>query len=159
MGFIAMLVFQLAGALILMINSLNGSREAVIRNCFPGSNIVERDDDDNCVLPKEDLRSSALKIYLNITAFLDLVIGYCIAAFSPCATYSTMYTVFIVLVGTVLTIIAEYSVSMIVACIQYREDMKIAYSELEKHGVETAMTDKEIDAIINGSISDGKHQR
>lgn len=105
MGFIAMLVFQLAGALILMINSLNGSKEAVIRNCFPGSNIVERDDDDNCVLPKEDLRNSALKIYLNITAFFDLVIGYCIAAFSPCATYSMMYTVFIVLVGTVLTML------------------------------------------------------
>ena len=47
MLFVGMLVFQLAGALILLLNSINGSKEAVIKNCFPGSNIVERDDDDN----------------------------------------------------------------------------------------------------------------
>ena len=68
--FEGMLVFQLAGALILLLNSINGSNEVVIKNCFSGSNMVERDDNDICTIPKEKLRNSAHKIYLNIVAFL-----------------------------------------------------------------------------------------
>ena len=36
MIFIAMLVFQLAGALILLLKCCIGSKKAVIRSCFPG---------------------------------------------------------------------------------------------------------------------------
>lgn len=69
MAFIAMLALQVAGALVLLLNNINGSREAVIRSCFPGSNIVKRDNDNNCVLPCEKLQRSAHAIYLNIVAF------------------------------------------------------------------------------------------
>ena len=52
MLFVGMLSFQLAGALILLLNGLKGTEDAVIKNCFPGSNIVERDEHDNCTIPK-----------------------------------------------------------------------------------------------------------
>ena len=60
--FEGMLVFQLAGALILLLNSINGSNEAVIKNCFSGSNMADRDDNNICTIPKEKLRNSAHKI-------------------------------------------------------------------------------------------------
>ena len=154
MLFVGMLVFQLAGALILLLNSINGSKEAVIKNCFPGSNIVERDDDDNRVLPHEHLRNGAHKIYLNIIAFLDLVIGYGIAAFSPCTTYQTLHTVVMVLGGSILLTLMEYGASKWIARIKYRVDLTIAYSELEKHGVETTATGKEMDEMLNDVFKD-----
>ena len=163
MLFVGMLVFQLAGALILLINSINGSKGAVIKNCFPGSNIVERDDYDNCVLPKENLRNSAHRIHLNIIAFFDLVIGYGIAAFSigygiaafsPCAAYPTICTVIMVLGVAILLSLIEYVISRLVACIKYRGDLIVAYRELEKHGVETITTNKEITEMINSVFKD-----
>ena len=81
--FISMLVFQLSGALLLLLNCIKSGKESVIKNCFPGSNVVERDENNNCKIPKEKLQESAHKIYLNIVAFVDLVIGYLFAAFSP----------------------------------------------------------------------------
>ena len=148
MLFEGMLVFQLAGALILLMNSINGSKSAVIKNCFPGSNVVERDDDNNCVLSKWDLRISAHKIYLNITAFFDLVVGYGIAAFSPTAADSTVYTVVAVLGGAILLTSMEYGACKLFAYLKYKDDLIIAYSELEKHGVETTMTGKEVDEML-----------
>ena len=48
MIFIAMLALQLAGALILLLNCCIGSKKAVIRSCFPGSNIVQPDGNNEC---------------------------------------------------------------------------------------------------------------
>lgn len=83
--FISMLVFQLSGALLLLLNCIKSGKKSVIGNCFPGSNVVERDENNNCKIPKEKLQESAHKIYLNIVAFVDLVIGYLFAVFSPTA--------------------------------------------------------------------------
>ena len=76
MLFIGMLAFQLAGAVILLLNCCKGNKKAVIKNCFPGSNVVERDNNNNCTIPKEKLQESAHKIYLNIVAFGDEKVPY-----------------------------------------------------------------------------------
>lgn len=86
MLFVGMLVFQLSGALILLLNSVKCSKERIIKNCFPGSNFVERDENNNCKIEKEKLQKSAHNTYLNMTAFVDLVIGYILAVFSPTST-------------------------------------------------------------------------
>lgn len=151
MLFIGMLAFQLAGALILLLNCCKGNKAAVIKNCFPGSNTVERDENNNCTIPKEMLQESAHKIYLNIVAFGDLVIGYAIAAFSPVAVYFTCYTVLGVAGATLLLLIVEYYFSRWIARIIYPKDEEVPYSELEKNGVDTEITTAEIDAICNGT--------
>ena len=47
------IAFQLAGALILLMWSIRGARKiAIIERCFPGSNIVERDEENNCTIEK-----------------------------------------------------------------------------------------------------------
>lgn len=151
MLFICMLALQLAGALLLLLNCSKGSRKAVIKNCFPGSNIVERDENNNCIIPKEKLQESAHKIYLNIVAFADLVMGYIIAAFSPIATYATCNTVIGVAVITVVLLVAEFYFSRLVSHFVYPKDEEVPYSELEENDVDTVPTIAEIDAIVYGT--------
>ena len=62
MLFIGMLAFQVSGALLLLLNCIKGGKKSVIKNCFPGSNVVERDEKNNCKIPKEKLQESAHKI-------------------------------------------------------------------------------------------------
>lgn len=152
--FEGMLIFQLAGALILLLNSINGSNEVVIKNCFSGSNMVERDDNDICTIPKEKLRNSAHKIYLNIVAFLDLVIGYGIAAFSPSPTTSTLCTFAIVLAGSFTLMVMEYFLSKWGAWAKYPVDELVPYSKLKKHGVDTNITGKELDEMLSDIFRD-----
>lgn len=90
MLYIMMLIFQLVGALILLFNTVNGSKEKVISNCFLGNNCVIPNNDDNCVITKDQLIRSANQIFLNITAFADLLIGYFVAALSPTAVDKKM---------------------------------------------------------------------
>ena len=149
MLFVCMLAFQLAGALILLLNVVKGNKNAVIKNCFPGSNIADRDDDNNCVIPKDKLQGSAHAIYLNIVAFADLVVGYLIAAFSSVATYETCHTVLGVVGGTVVLLLVEYYVSLLIAKLVYAQDIIKPYSELEGYGVDTNITNKEIDDMFN----------
>lgn len=147
-----MLVLQLAGALLLLLNCSKGSKKAVIKNCFPGSNIAVRDKDNNCAIPKEKLQESAHKIYLNIVAFADLVVGYIIASFSPVAEYSTCCTIIGVVASTIVLLIIEFYFSRIAAHLVFSKDEIIPHSELEKNGVDTEITVAEIDAICNGTV-------
>ena len=133
----------------MLLNVVKGNKNAVIKNCFPGSNIADRDDDNNCVIPKDKLQGSAHAIYLNIVAFADLVVGYLIAAFSPVAIYETCYTVLGVVGGTVVLLLAEYYLSLLIAKLVYAQDIIKPYSELEEYGVDTNITNKEIDDMFN----------
>lgn len=150
MWYICMLSTQLAGALLLLLNCVRGGKKEVIKNCFPGSNIVGRDENDNCVIPKERLQESAHKIYLNIVAFADLVAGYAIAAFNPSATLKTFYTVIGTVGLTILFLIAEFYFSRVAARIFYSGNEIVPYHELEKNGVDTIITEKEFEEMWDG---------
>lgn len=149
MFFIAMLVFQLAGALILLLNCCIGSRKAVIRSCFPGSNIVQPDGNNECIIPKDKLRASAHKIYLNMAAFLDLVIGYLLAAFSPESSFSQFVTIVSVVVITAILLLAEFFGSKGLAAVNYSKDIKLPYSELKEEGVDTTMPPEKMDEALH----------
>ena len=149
MIFIAMLVFQLAGALILLLNCCIGSRKAVIRSCFPGSNIVQPDGNNECIIPKDKLRASAHKIYLNMAAFLDLVIGYLLAAFSPESSFSQFVTIVSVVVVTLILLVVEYFGSKKLAAVIYAEDIKLPYSELKKNDVDAFASDQDVNEMLD----------
>lgn len=147
MLYIFMLATQLTGALILLLNSLKCGKKAVIKNCFPGSNVVERDENNNCVIPKEKLQKSAHEIYLNIVAFADLVIGYVLSAVAPDSTSEC--AVFGVLVVTAVLLTVEYNGSRCVACAVYAKDEKVPYSDLEKNEVDTVLTGSDCEEMWN----------
>ena len=144
--FISMLVFQLSGALLLLLNCIKSGKDAVIKNCFPGSNIVERDENNNCKIPREKLQESAHKIYLNIVAFVDLVIGYLFAVFSPTADVQIELVLVEVIVATVILLMLEYYISRFCAKRIYAKDISIPFDELD--GVDTTVTEQEIEDLF-----------
>ena len=144
--FISMLVFQLSGALLLLLNCIKSGKESVIKNCFPGSNVVERDENNNCKIPKEKLQESAHKIYLNIVAFVDLVIGYLFAAFSPTADVQIELVLVKVIVTTVILLVLEYYFICLFAKRIYAKDISVPFDELE--GVDTTVTKQEIEDLF-----------
>lgn len=147
MLFVGMLVFQLSGALILLLNSVKCSKERIIKNCFPGSNFVERDENDNCKIEKEKLQKSAHNTYLNMIAFVDLVVGYVLAVFSPTSTTEICLVLLKVIVLTCILLFAEYKLTLFCAKIKYANDMVIPFKNLD--GVDTVITEKEIEDSFN----------
>ena len=144
--FICMLVFQLSGALLLLLNCIKSGKESVIKNCCPGSNVVERDENNNCKIPREKLQESAQKIYVNVVAFMDLVIGYLLAAFSPTTDVQIGLILVEVIVATTLLLMLEYYSSRFCAKKIYAKDISVSYDELD--GVDTFITKQEIDDMF-----------
>ena len=144
--FICMLVFQLSGALLLLLNCIKSGKESVIKNCFPGSNVVERDENNNCKIPREKLQESAQKIYVNVVAFMDLVIGYLLAAFSPTTDVQIGLILVEVIVATTLLLMLEYYSSRFCAKKIYAKDISVSYDELD--GVDTFITKQESDDMF-----------
>lgn len=147
MLFVGMLVFQLSGALILLLNSIKCRKETIIKNCFPGSNVVERDKNNNCKIEKEKLQKSAHNTYLNMIAFVDLVVGYILAVFSPTSTTEICLVLLEVILFTCILLGAECFLSLICAKNIYANDLVIPFKNLD--GVDTVITNKEIDRILN----------
>lgn len=120
--------------------------EEVIKNCFQGSNVIECDENNNCRIPKEKLQKSAHKIYMNIVAFVDLVIGYSFAVFSPNSDAKIKWILTKVFVFTFSLPILEYYFSLFYARRKYKEDIITLVDKLEE--VDTIVTTKEIDGMF-----------
>lgn len=145
--FVFMLAFQLSGALLLLLNSVKSGKASVIKHCFPGSNVVERDENNNCKVPREKLQKSAHEIYLNIVAFLYLFIGYLFAAFSPTTGVRIGLVTVKMIALTFALLVFGYYFSRFCAKRIYSEDISIPYDKLE--GVDTNITNQEIDDICD----------
>ena len=140
---------QLSGAVILLLWCLKGaSKEQVVRKYFPGSNTVKRDDEDNCKLSKEKLQLITSEVYVNASAFIDLILGYLIAYFVK-DTYSPGIAVVLTVILTSALIVFERLIARKLAEKKYSHDLVIPYSYLEKYGVDTFITNKEIDDMLN----------
>ena len=148
---------QLAGAVILLLWCLKGaSKEQIVLKYFPGSNTVKCDDEDNCILRKEKLQSITSEVYVNALAFVDLIIGYLSAYFVKDTFIPIVAVALTVLITTVL-IVCEYVIARKFAAYKYPADMIIPYSYLEKYGVDTFATDKEVNDMLNEVFGSNKH--
>ena len=68
--------FSASWAIILLLRCLKGEkRKYHFNRYFPGGNVIERDDENNCALRKDKLRMVSREVYINIIAFCDLIIG------------------------------------------------------------------------------------
>lgn len=146
--------FQLAGAIILLLWCLKGAKkENIIKRYFPGSNVIERDDDNNCVLHKDKLRMVSREVYINIIAFCDLIIGYGLSFYASQSERKLTALMISMAITTVL-LAFEYLVTHIVSIMVFKEDLIKKYDELEKYDVDTIITNKEIEDIFNEVMND-----
>ena len=141
--------FQLAGAIILLLWCLKGAKkENIIKRYFPGSNVIERDDDNNCVLHKDKLRMVSKEVYINIIAFCDLIVGYGLSFYASQSNNKTVAFIISMMITTILLVV-EYAIAHLVSVLRYKEDLIEKYEVLKKHGVDTVSTNKEIEDMFN----------
>lgn len=142
------IALQVSGAIILLLWSVNGAKkEKIIEKYFPGSNVAPRDNENNCVLKKEKLQKISKEAYLNILAFIDIVIGYALAFFISSkndATNTFLSTIII----TLIVLVAENILASILSKIFYRKDEIVPYSILENNDVDTIITTEELEKMF-----------
>lgn len=122
--------------------------------CFPGSNIISRDENNNCVIKKELLQQKTKAIFLNAYSFICLTIGYLLSVFDGDKTRNCWISLVIVLAMTLLMILLGYWFAIIFSKTMYKKDMEVPYKELQKLGVDTYITDKEIIDMINSTFEE-----
>lgn len=142
--------FQISGAIILLLWSLRGIKANVLDLYFSDSNVIERDNNDMCVLAKEKLQKKLQTIFQNIFAFADLIVGYSLALFAQ-SLFESYKTFVITEVLTVIIIVAEYFASIIIAKVKYPKDVSMSFAEIQKYkpDVSTFTTNKEVDDMFN----------
>ncbi len=103
--------FQLAGALLLLLWCIGKCDANVVKGCFnnhPTPLRLEMDERGYyTMVAKEDLQESAKNVYLNITTFADLAIGYALAIFVTNVTISRWLVLTFVAVLVVILLLAE----------------------------------------------------
>lgn len=118
--------FQVAGAIILLLWSFKNCDEK-IRNmaasdesqwgCFDATGVYD-------VLDKEKLQESARTLYKNITAFINLVIGYGLAIFMEDVAVSGIWMLTYVVLAVIVILFVESIIISIIAIKNYPESIK-----------------------------------
>jgi len=142
--------FQLAGAIILLMWCFKGAtEEEIIRRYFPGSNIIERDKNNCGTLKKEKLQSVAYVAYINVVAFVNLIIGYMVAFFPSGISNNILFSIIATSIFTVVIIYIERKIVKKFSEFKYPNDVKVPFDDLKKAGVETIISFDEIDMIAD----------
>ena len=141
------MAFQLAGALLLLLGSFSKTKEYVIDSYYPTDAISRPDDANMCQMRKEKVQIIIRNLYLNRCAFGDLCIGYLLAVFAE-KVYCDSVTLFGVIGATVLITWGEWWISSILAGRNAQEPMEVSSEELERRGVPSIATHKEVEEML-----------
>ena len=143
------IAFQVAGAIILLLWCLKGAKlESIIEKYFPGSNIAKRDDENNCVLEKEKLRKISKDIYINIFAFINLIVGYGLSFYAVSNESKTKALIVTILI-TFIIIGVEYLLSHLISICRFKDNLTVNYDKLKQFDVDTDITNKELEDMFS----------
>ena len=145
--YILSLAFQIAGAILLIIKYWGNTKQRIIDEYFPGSNLAKRDENNNTKLEKEKVQKCAQGIYDNRAAFLFIAIGYVFSIFGESQGKCRFCILLYVFVFTTLIISTEKCISIMISKLIYKYDIIIPYSEIENIA-DTDVTQKEIDELF-----------
>ena len=146
-SYVLSLAFQVAGAVLLIIKYFGKTKERIINEYFPGSNIAKRDSRGNTVLKKEKVQSCVQTIYDNRMAFVFIAVGYILSIFGAINEECKICVLLGVFFFTTIIIIIEKGLSIIISKILYKEDMEITFSEIADRA-DTIVTNEEIDKLF-----------
>ena len=145
--YILSISFQVSGGLILLLWSFGRTKEKVFQLYFPGSNIVERDENNKVCLDKKKLRKKAVNIYMNRFAFICLIIGYGLSLFGDISDYNILKALCIIGIESIFIILISIIISNVLSIIYFRKDEYIDFDNLED--VDTFTSDAEISSILD----------
>ena len=145
--YILSISFQVSGGLILLLWSFGRTKEKVFQLYFPGSNIVERDENNKVCLDKKKLRKKAVNIYMNRFAFICLIIGYGLSLFGDISDYNRWKALCIIGIESIFIILISIIISNVLSIIYFRKDEYIDFDNLED--VDKFTSDAEISSILD----------
>lgn len=124
--------FQISGATILLLWSLKKCDKRIKENCINnGSNWIEFDDSgkSHTTLSKTSLQHNAKVVYLNIAAFIDIILGYACAVFSEDVNICKGLIFLLVIAFTAIIIALEKLLVNIIAKAKYSSDEQYELNE------------------------------
>lgn len=118
--------FQIAGALILLLWSIGKCDKKIKQMCIAEHSgmLVGTFDKTGThfTLEKDSLRKNAKTVYLNIAAFVDLIIGYACAIFAqPINSSPWCVLVYVGAVVVVILLLEYLLILLLVNCIYHRD--------------------------------------
>lgn len=140
--------FQIAGALILLLWSIGKCDRKIKQMCIAehGGMLVGTFDETGThfTLEKESLRKNAKTVYLNIAAFVDLIIGYACAIFAQPINGSPWCVLVYVGAVVVVILLLEYLLILLLANCIYHRDLEQYEDEKNDVTIPKGMTFYEI---------------
>ena len=127
---VASFAFQLAGAVILLLGSLWKIDKKIKNMSVENDGIPFFEFDNTTVVSKDDLRKNARKVYINIAAFFDLVIGYGAAIFAESSALPNYCIFLLVALTTSLIISIQLLLSGLIAKIRNKTDQKVNITDM-----------------------------
>lgn len=144
--YVMSIALQVSGSILLLLFYFRGkTKDLVIREYFPGSNIARRDEQNNITLEKEKLQETVVLIYKNRIAFVMLACGYLIGIFGRNDGHD-LAVAGLVVVMTVFMIVLTNEICRLVAQKRYQTDEMIPYDSVKEY-VGTTLSQAEIDEI------------
>ena len=150
--YILSISFQVAGALLLMVNALSTRRDRVIHR-FASHSLIYRDNNTGELeYDKEALKGAFKEAYLSKFAFAEIAIGYFLGVFGALNDSANRWLIAIgiIITTTILIYISRLLVRLILT---YNKNItrSITNDELSVLGIEPAMeniSDMEIDELF-----------
>ena len=124
---VASFSFQIAGATILLLWSLKKCDKTIKESCIAdGQDWGEISDSGKVytMLSKSSLQQKAKVVYLNIAAFINIIIGYACAVFMEDVNLCKGLIFLFVIIFTVIIIIVEKVIISIIARLKYTNDIQ-----------------------------------
>jgi len=148
MLYILSVSFQIAGALLLMLNVLSAKREKVIRR-FAGKGLLYRDNNTNTISYDQNaLKDVFREAYLSKFSLAYIIMGYLFGVFSTIASEYKNIIAMAIVAATALLILLSYLVVYLILKFSKRVNQEISNEELISLGIEP-----DIENISNEEIS------
>lgn len=136
MVYILSISFQLAGALLLMVNVLSTKRDKVIRR-FVGRGTLYRDNNTNEIsYDKNALKDTFKDAYLSKLAFLYIAVGYFMGVFGSVNGYCKMITAITIIIATALLILLSHLAVYFILKFSKKVNRELSNEELTALGIE-----------------------
>lgn len=137
--YIFSLAFQVAGAVLLIIKYFGTTREQIIDEYYPGSNIANPDKNGMVTLEVDIVKKCVRRIYDNRMAFVFIAVGYVLSIFGETGTCCKICLFAFVFGVTVIIIDAEKIIARKLVDLWYKENILVPHRKVKEKTDQTVV--------------------
>ena len=134
--YIISISFQVAGALILLVNSLKKGKKQIYASYFANAPKHVFGKDGMVTLEKEKLQEHARKLYIDRVAFVYLILGYLLAVFGDIGSNKKFVTALSVIVCSTLLLGIGNVIGKEISKLVYNDDRMVDGETVMSLGME-----------------------